>query len=397
MNDQPSIGIPFNDLQEGTVTFLFTDIEGSTRLLYQLRENYSSLLKDQRLIFREAFANWKGSEIDTQGDAFFAAFPRATLALKAAVEAERKLVKHTWPEDVTVRVRVGIHTGEPWTGETGYVGMDIHRAARIANAGYGGQVLISESTYAIVRDELPNGVSLLDLGCHILKDIRRPEHIYQLVIEGLHCEFPPLKTVKVLAAEGTRLGVLEIQQSKDPTRMNERIELSKPVTHLGRKGDNDISFPKDSPVSRHHAVIKVCDGKIILGEVVEMHEDSGQPTHPTYGTFVNDKKVEGPVELKDGDVITLGITLRMRFETARIKPTKKNQSSADPRADLRTSISPAKSDATRSSNEVGLKIGKIGDRMPTSVEVKEVIARLKSKATTTKEENQPRHTKEEGD
>ena len=205
MAAQSSPQIPFPDLPEGTVTFLFTDIEGSTKLLHRLRENYATLLADQRRILRETFANWNGYEVDTQGDAFFVAFSRATQAVGAAAEAQHKLTKHSWPEQVTVRVRMGIHTGEPWSGETGYVGMDVHRAARIAHVGHGGQVLLSETTTALVRDELPVGVSLADLGRHLLKDINRPERICQLVIEGLPAEFPPLTSLETLPPESTRL------------------------------------------------------------------------------------------------------------------------------------------------------------------------------------------------
>ena len=155
MNAQPSAPeIPFRDLPEGTVTFLFTDIEGSTQLLDRLRDRYAILLADQRRILREAFANWNGHEVDTQGDAFFVAFSRATQAVGAAAEAQRRLAEHAWPEGVTVGVRMGIHTGEPWSGEEGYVGMDVHRAARIAHVGHGGQVLLSETTTALVRDEV---------------------------------------------------------------------------------------------------------------------------------------------------------------------------------------------------------------------------------------------------
>src|SRR5512139_1898865 len=205
MNTQPSaFEIPFRDLPEGTVTFLFTDIEGSTQLLDRLRDRYTILLADQRRILREAFANWDGHEVDTQGDAFFVAFSRATQAVGAAVEAQRKLAEHVWPERVEVRVRLGIHTGESWTGSEGYVGMDVHRAARIAHVGNGGQVLLSETTTALVRDELPPGVSLLDLGRHLLKDIHRPERIHQLVIEGLQSEFSPLTSVEILPPESTR-------------------------------------------------------------------------------------------------------------------------------------------------------------------------------------------------
>jgi len=178
----------------GTITFLFTDIEGSTQLLSQLRDQYATLLADQRRILRDAFADWHGQEVDTQGDSFFVAFPRATQAACAAVEIQRALAANTWPEDVKVRVRMGLHTGEPLKDEEGYVGMDVHRAARIAHVGHGGQVLLSETSAALVRDELPEGVSFLDLGRHHLKDLHQPEHIRQLVIEGLPSEFPPLKT-----------------------------------------------------------------------------------------------------------------------------------------------------------------------------------------------------------
>jgi WD40 repeat protein/class 3 adenylate cyclase len=204
MSVQSSDQILFPDLPEGTVTFLFTDIEGSTQLLHRLRDKYAILLEQHHRILREAFVNWDGHEVDTQGDAFFVAFSRATQAVGAAAEAQRKLSEHIWPERVTVRVRMGIHTGESWTGSEGYVGMDVHRAARIAHVGNGGQVLLSETTTALVRDELPPGVSLLDVGRHLLKDIHRPEHITQLVIEGLPAEFPPLASLEMLPLESAR-------------------------------------------------------------------------------------------------------------------------------------------------------------------------------------------------
>ena len=129
--------IPFPDLPEGTVTFLFTDIEGSTMLLQRLRDQYMTMLADQRRILREAFAHWQGQEVDTQGDAFFVAFPRATGAVSAAVEIQRALTAHQWPEGIEVRVHMGLHTGEPLKAEEGYVGMDVHRAARFAKFGSG--------------------------------------------------------------------------------------------------------------------------------------------------------------------------------------------------------------------------------------------------------------------
>jgi len=185
-------------LPEGTVTFLFTDIEGSTKLLDQLGESYAQLLASHHLILRGAFANHNGREIDTQGDSFFASFPRATDAVEAVVEIQRALTKSQWPQDVDVRVRMGLHTGEPWLVEEGYIGMDVHRAARIAHVGHGGQVLLSETTTSLVRDDLPTGVSLLDLGHHVLKDMRRPEHMHQLVIEDVLSDFPLIKSLEAI-------------------------------------------------------------------------------------------------------------------------------------------------------------------------------------------------------
>ena len=134
------------ELPTGTVTLLFTDIEGSTRLLQQLGERYASLLETCRELLRAAFLEFHGYEVDTQGDAFFVAFARATDAISAAVAAQRALFSHTWPEGVTVRVRMGLHTGEPQLASEGYVGLDVHHAARIMSAGHGGQVLLSQTT-----------------------------------------------------------------------------------------------------------------------------------------------------------------------------------------------------------------------------------------------------------
>jgi WD40 repeat protein/class 3 adenylate cyclase len=177
------------------VTFLFTDIEGSTRLLERLKEKYAAVLAEQREILRACFSHWNGHEVDTQGDSFFVAFPRALDALSCVIEAQRQLLAHTWPEQISVRVRMGLHTGEPILGKTGYVGMDVHRAARIASAGYGGQVLLSQTTRDLVYQDLPSGTNLRDLGAHKLKDIRYPQTIFQLEIDGLPGDFPPLKSL----------------------------------------------------------------------------------------------------------------------------------------------------------------------------------------------------------
>jgi predicted ATPase/class 3 adenylate cyclase len=182
------------DLPEGTITLLFTDIEGSTHLLQQLGEGYAELLTECRNLLSTAFHTYSGHEVDTQGDAMFFVFARASDALLAAVDAQRELASHPWPDDVAVRVRMGLHTGEPSRVAEGYVGLDVHYAARIMSSAYGGQVLLSRTTCDLVERDLPEGVSLRDLGEHYLKDLERPITLYQLVIAGLSADFPPLKT-----------------------------------------------------------------------------------------------------------------------------------------------------------------------------------------------------------
>ena len=181
-------------LPGGTVTFLFTDIEGSTRLLKRLRDAYGELLDDHRRLLRRAFDEAGGHEIDTQGDAFFVAFPRVKDAVAAAIAGQRAIAAHTWPEGLEVRVRMGVHTAEPLVGADRYVGLGVHRGARICAAAHGGQVLLSDASRAVAEDELPDGVSLRDLGPHELKDLDRPERLFQLVASNLLVDFPPPRT-----------------------------------------------------------------------------------------------------------------------------------------------------------------------------------------------------------
>jgi predicted ATPase/class 3 adenylate cyclase len=185
-----------NQLPVGTVTFLFTDIESSTRLLEQLRDRYADVLAQHHRVLREAFARFAGHEVDTQGDAFFVAFSRAGQAVAAAVSAQRALADLTWPGEVDVRVRMGLDTGEPVVGGDRYVGLRVHRAARICSAGHGGQILLSSATRELVEDDLPPDVVLRDLGEHRLKDLTHPQRLYQLLIPGLESDFPALKTLE---------------------------------------------------------------------------------------------------------------------------------------------------------------------------------------------------------
>jgi YVTN family beta-propeller protein len=185
------------EVPTGTVTFLFTDIEGSTQLLKQLAGDYGEMLAEHQRILRAAFEAHGGWEVDTQGDSFFVAFRRAKDAVAAAVAAQRDLATHPWPHGGGVKVRMGLHTGEPQVGGERYVGLGVHKAARIGAAGHGGQVLLSRTTRELVEDELPPGVTIRDLGERRLKDVDRPERLSQLVIDGLPSEFGQLNTLDV--------------------------------------------------------------------------------------------------------------------------------------------------------------------------------------------------------
>ncbi|MGH2483307.1 MAG: adenylate/guanylate cyclase domain-containing protein [Candidatus Limnocylindria bacterium] len=182
-------------LPTGTLTFLFTDLEGSTRVLEALGDAYRSVLERHHALLREAIAAGEGTEVSTEGDAFFAVFPSAPKAVAAAAQAQRALAAEPWPDGVAIRVRMGLHTGEGVLGGDNYVGLDVHRAARVASAGHGGQVIMSGATQALTAGGLPPGVSLVDLGQHRLKDLSRPEHLWQIAIDGLPATFPTPRTL----------------------------------------------------------------------------------------------------------------------------------------------------------------------------------------------------------
>jgi DNA-binding NarL/FixJ family response regulator/class 3 adenylate cyclase len=177
-----------SDLPHGTVTLLFTDVEGSTRLVHELGDDYEGVLVDHQLLLRDAIATAGGREIDCRGDEFFVVFTEANGAADAAVAAQRAFSDHGWPEDVDVRVRMGMHTGQPSVRPEGYFGIDVHRAARICQAGHGGQILLSEPT----RNAFDGHHLLEDLGIHQLRGLPEPERIFQLNAPGLPNRFPAL-------------------------------------------------------------------------------------------------------------------------------------------------------------------------------------------------------------
>src|SRR3954454_7138522 len=197
-------------LPTGTVTFLFSDIEGSTRLLKALgRERYGEILRRHNEILRNAFLAHEGVEIDRQGDAFFFVFRSAGSAVAAAVAAQRSMESSAWPEDGRVRVRIGVHTGEPSVTSDGYVGFAVHQAARLGDLGHGGQILLSRTTAALVEHELPVDIGVLDLGETKLPGLDRPEAVFQCVADDLPERFPPIGARRTNAGppapEGPRL------------------------------------------------------------------------------------------------------------------------------------------------------------------------------------------------
>jgi class 3 adenylate cyclase len=237
-------------LPAGTVTFVFTDIEGSTRLLQELGdEDYARTAADHRRIVRGAFEARGGTEIDTQGDAFFFSFPRARDAVGAAIDAQRELHAHDWPQEKHVLVRMGLHTGEPHMGEEGYLGIDVVRAARISAAGNGGQILVSETTRALLGNQLPEGATVHDLGKQNLKDIQH-EHIYEISLDGRPASGRALKT--------DRAGTLE-------ARFEERIEafvehqLERALTGIGG-GPSQAPAPAPGPTPA-----KLAGGAVAFG------------------------------------------------------------------------------------------------------------------------------------
>jgi predicted ATPase/class 3 adenylate cyclase len=184
-------------LPTGTVTFLFTDIEGSTRLLQELGDGYRPVQDLHDAILRRAISGAGGTVVRTEGDSFFVAFRTPAAAIRAAVAAQRGLARDGWPHGRPVRVRMGLHTGEGVRGADDYLGIDVNRAARIAAASWGGQVLLSEATKVLVEDALPQGVTIRSLGLHRLKDLPHPEHLYDLVITGHAADFPPPRTLEI--------------------------------------------------------------------------------------------------------------------------------------------------------------------------------------------------------
>jgi class 3 adenylate cyclase len=225
-------------LPSGTVTFVFSDIVGSTALLKRLGDRYEGVLSEHRRLMRETFADHGGVEIDTQGDAFFFAFQRARDAVAAAVTAQRAHAEHEWPDGATVLVRMGLHTGEPAVGSEGYLGIDVVRAARLCTAGSDGHVLLSDTTRALVGASLPDGVSIFPLGERQLKDIDEPERVFELEIEGASPPAPPEpEPAPAPAAAGDDFGARLSAQIEARVRRQVESSLERMLSDVDKLAD----------------------------------------------------------------------------------------------------------------------------------------------------------------
>ena len=292
-----------SSLPSGTVTFLFTDIEGSTGLVQALGDDYAALLAEHCRIMRDAIAGGAGLEVGTEGDSFFAVFPTAAGAIEATVAAQRELAAHAWPAGASVRVRMGLHTGEGKLGGDSYIGIDVHRASRIAAAGHGGQVLMSNATRSLVEPSLAKGLALRDLGGHRLKDLASPEHLYQLDIQGLAQAFPAVRSLDArpnnlpgqltsfvgrdeeVVAVGTLLDVSRLVTLTGPGGTGKtRLALEVAAERLGRHSDG-VFFVELAPITDPRLVAPA------IGGVIGVREVPGRQMDDVIGEGLRDREV----------------------------------------------------------------------------------------------------------
>jgi predicted ATPase/class 3 adenylate cyclase len=289
-----------NQLPSGTITFLFSDIEGSTRLLEELGDGYVALLQEHNRIFREVIREYEGAEVGTEGDSFFVVFRSPLSAVDAAAHVQRRLADAPFP--ATVRVRMGLHTGQGHLAGGDYVGIDVHRAARIAAAGHGGQILVSDATRALVEPELPASFGLLDLGLHRLKDLAHPERLYQLSVEGLPPKFPPLRSLDA------RPNNLPLQLTRFIGRQSQIAEIKRRIvngarlltlTGPGGTGKTRLAIEvagETLPAFEHGVwfvdLASVMDPALVISAIAEtlgVTAKDGQSLHDVLGSSLRDK------------------------------------------------------------------------------------------------------------
>lgn len=280
------------------VTMLFTDIEDSTLLTQRLGPRWPETIDLHRRLCRASWGRWRGREIDTAGDGFFVVFDDPGDAVSAALDAQRGLQGAGWPGGEVVRVRMGLHTGEATEYDGSYVGYEVHRAARIAGAAHGGQLLCS--TAVPLADVREPDLRVADLGRHRLKDLAALETLLQLGTSGLLADFPPPRSA------GAPTGAVGTDFPPTTRRLGEVVAgclrhadgRTTAVTgygvRIGRTPDNDVQVT-DHQASRHHCAITASDGGFVLTDL-----------HSTNGTFVNDARLTGSRLLATGDVVRVG-------------------------------------------------------------------------------------------
>jgi class 3 adenylate cyclase len=271
-----------DDPQQESLTLLFTDIENSTRHLQRLGDRFTDVLNHHRRLLRRAFAARGGTEVDCQGDAFFVVFERTSDAVLAAVDAQRSLASHQWPDGIPIRVRMGVHTGMPTPIPEGYVGIDVHLASRICDAGHGGQILLSQAARECVTRELSDDVEVLDLGEHRLKDLPGVEHLFQVVVPDLPASFPRLRSLGglhnhigsvVKAVEDGRLVIVLGDQANQCGRADESNWIPQPAgaytptdqelaAHLATRFDYPPRGPRDLARISQYAAITAGSGPL---------------------------------------------------------------------------------------------------------------------------------------
>jgi DNA-binding NarL/FixJ family response regulator/class 3 adenylate cyclase len=316
-----------SELPSGTVTFLFADLEGSTQLVQQLGGDYSRMLNDTRRLIRAATKAHGGHEIDCRGDELFVVFQDADDAVATAVDVQRSFAGHGWPQDARVRARIGIHTGQPTIEEDGYVGLDVHRVARIANAGHGGQVLLSASARAL----LP-GVAARDLGDHRLAGLVEPEHLFQLEAAEIEREFPPLRWTESASA-------MRVVIADDSVLLREGV-----ARLLGDGGFDVVAQSGTADDLLRHVGMHGPDVAIIDIRMPPTHTDEGlraaqtiRQKHPDVGVLVLSQYVEPgyAMELLADNAEGVGYLLKDRVAdvdefTAAVRRVAEGGSALDP-------------------------------------------------------------------
>ncbi|HET8784884.1 MAG TPA: adenylate/guanylate cyclase domain-containing protein, partial [Candidatus Limnocylindrales bacterium] len=290
-------------LPTGTVTFLRTDVEGSMRLVRELGTAWDDVNAAHIDLIRRSVSEHSGLLVRTEGDATFAVFPEARAAVAAAIDAQRALAGHDWPHSVDLRVRIGLHSGEAYLAGDDYGGFEVNRAARIANAGHGGQILLSEPTRALVIDALPAGVDVLDLGTSVLKDVPRPERLYQLDVPGLPRDFPPLRTSAPGVGDLPERMTSFVGRDDDVAAVVDLLEANRLVTITGPGGIGKTSLAVESARATAHrapdgawfvALADVADPSAVrsaIARTLGLFDGPGRPASEALGPYLRDRAV----------------------------------------------------------------------------------------------------------